>query len=77
MTWTTQPRSERHGLAAIVAGEGPLVLLLHGVGLRAEAWARIQTHLAAGWEVVAPDMPGHGLSAQQPAMEALEDYARV
>ncbi|MEM6466080.1 MAG: alpha/beta hydrolase [Pseudomonadota bacterium] len=77
MTWTTQPRSERHGMAAIVAGEGPLVLLLHGVGLRAEAWARIQTHLAAGWEVVAPDMPGHGLSAHQPGMEALEDYARV
>ncbi|MGR3617337.1 MAG: alpha/beta fold hydrolase [Paracoccaceae bacterium] len=61
MTWTTRPRSEFGTLAAIAAGEGPLVVLLHGVGLRAEAWnAQIDGLTGAGFRVIAPDMPGHG-----------------
>ena len=35
MIWTTRQRSEFAGLAAIVAGSGDPVLLIHGVGLRA------------------------------------------
>ncbi|CAD0183183.1 Putative non-heme bromoperoxidase BpoC [Ruegeria sp. THAF57] len=63
MTWTTRPRSESGDLAAIEAGEGPLVILLHGVGLRAEAWnAQIDAFGAAGFRVVCPDMSGHGRS---------------
>ncbi|MBO9412697.1 MULTISPECIES: alpha/beta hydrolase [unclassified Ruegeria] len=75
MTWTTRPRSEVGGLAAIDAGEGPLVVLLHGVGLRAEAWgAQIDALVAAGFRVLCPDMPGHGASAFHP-VEGLESYA--
>jgi pimeloyl-ACP methyl ester carboxylesterase len=61
-------------LAAITAGEGPLVLLLHGVGLRAEAWApQIEALARAGFSVIAPDMLGHGGSAA-PKGKALSDY---
>ena len=35
MTWTTQRRSKFGTLATITAGDGPLVVLIHGVGLRA------------------------------------------
>ncbi|WP_417523926.1 alpha/beta fold hydrolase [Marinovum sp.] len=63
MTWTTRPRSEVAGLAAIQRGEGPPVLLLHGVGLRAEAWAPQIDALSARYRVTALDLPGHGESA--------------
>lgn len=64
MTWTTRPRSDFDGLAAIDAGKGPLVVLLHGVGLRAEAWGgQIEPLVAAGYRVVCPDMSGHGETA--------------
>ncbi|WP_170577508.1 alpha/beta fold hydrolase [Ruegeria arenilitoris] len=61
MTWTTRPRSKFDDLAAIDVGEGPLVVLLHGVGLRAEAWGgQIEPLVSAGYRVVCPDMLGHG-----------------
>lgn len=62
MTWTTRPRSEIGGLAAIQTGAGPNVLLLHGVGLRAEAWGAQFDALASVACLTAPDMPGHGQS---------------
>jgi pimeloyl-ACP methyl ester carboxylesterase len=75
MTWTTRPRSELGGLAAIDAGEGPLVILLHGVGLRAEAWgAQIDALVAGGFRVLCPDMPGHGETAFH-GVDGLESYA--
>lgn len=75
MTWTTRPRSEIGGLAAIDASEGPLVILLHGVGLRAEAWgAQIDALVAAGFRVLCPDMPGHGETAFH-RVEGLDSYA--
>ncbi len=65
MTWTTQPRYEVGGLAAIVAGDdGPPVLLIHGVGLRAEAWGGQIDALAGHYRVCAVDLPGHGESGR-------------
>lgn len=71
MTWTTQPRSNLSGLAAVARGTGPTLLLLHGVGLRAEAWGA-QFDLPA--RIVAPDMPGHGESPCNDNNMSLEDY---
>ena len=42
-------------------GNGPPVVLLHGVSLTAAAWAPLVTALS-GWRVLAVDLPGHGLS---------------
>lgn len=62
MTWTTRPRSDLSGLAAITKGEGPLVVMIHGVGLRSEAWNGQIDALCERFRVVAIDMPGHGES---------------
>ncbi|MEM9433151.1 MAG: alpha/beta hydrolase [Pseudomonadota bacterium] len=75
MTWTTRPRSNTGSLAAIVQGQGPLIVLLHGVGLRAEAWGAQIDHLAdKGYRVVAPDMIGHGESPFKPA-HTIQDFS--
>lgn len=41
----------------------PAALLLHGVGMRAEAWGPQIVALAAHYRVIAADLPGHGGSA--------------
>lgn len=60
MTWTIRPRAEIGGLAAIQTGSGQNIILLHGVGLRAEAWGAQLDGLASEGCLTAPDMPGHG-----------------
>lgn len=76
MTWTTLPRSEVGPLAAHAAGTGPRIVLLHGVGLRAEAWnGQIGALVRAGFKVIAPDMPGHGESPNLPDLRDLRSYA--
>jgi pimeloyl-ACP methyl ester carboxylesterase len=42
-------------------GDGPPLVLLHGVSLSAAAWAPL-FNLLPGWRVLAVDLPGHGLS---------------
>jgi pimeloyl-ACP methyl ester carboxylesterase len=42
-------------------GQGPAVLLLHGVSLSAAAWAPLFAELAS-FRLLAVDLPGHGLS---------------
>ncbi|GGA21932.1 alpha/beta fold hydrolase [Neptunicoccus cionae] len=74
MTWTIRPRSKIGALAAITAGEGPLVVLIHGVGLRAEAWGAQIDALAKSHRVVAVDMPGHGKSARLAGTPTLAAY---
>ncbi|MEW2353558.1 alpha/beta hydrolase [Spirillospora sp. NPDC029432] len=44
------------------AGEGPLVLLLHGWPQTGHCWHRLIEPLAAGHTVVAPDLRGYGSS---------------
>ncbi|XP_021915595.1 uncharacterized protein LOC110827837 isoform X2 [Zootermopsis nevadensis] len=42
----------------------PLLYFLHGVGCSADLWSALLRHFtAAGYEVLAPDMLGHGYSA--------------
>ena len=62
MTWKIRPRSKVGELAAIVAGEGRQIVLLHGVGLRAEAWCAQVDEFSRSMRVVAFDLPGHGES---------------
>jgi len=44
------------------AGNGPSVLLLHGVGMPAEVWIRSIPALATRYHVVAPDLLGCGFT---------------
>jgi pimeloyl-ACP methyl ester carboxylesterase len=74
MIWTTRPRSEAGPLAAITKGEGPLVVLIHGVGLRAEAWGAQIDDLSRICNLHAVDMPAHGHSAALPEKAGLADF---
>lgn len=43
------------------AGEGPLVVLLHGLFAQKEQWDALLCLLsAAGYTAIAPDLPGYG-----------------
>lgn len=53
---------------------GEPLLLIHGVGLNARAWAPQIAALAATHRVFAVDMPGHGTSSRLPDGAALADY---
>ncbi|MCV0427177.1 MAG: alpha/beta fold hydrolase [Roseibium sp.] len=75
MTWTTRQRSEFGGLAVIAAGKGPRLLLIHGVGLRAEAWNAQIEELSENFEIIAPDLPGHGDSSLLSSPAKLADYS--
>ena len=45
------------------AGSGPVLLLIHGMGGSLENWRAVIEPLARQHTVVAPDLPGHGVSA--------------
>ncbi|MDX1449153.1 MAG: alpha/beta hydrolase [Acidimicrobiia bacterium] len=47
-------------------GEGPPLLLIHGLGGSAGNWARVADPLARHARVVALDLPGHGRSGPAP-----------
>jgi len=48
-------------------GEGPPLILLHGVGHHWQAWRPVIDQLAADFDVIACDSPGFGRSAPLPA----------
>lgn len=50
-------------------GHGPAMLLVHGVGMRAEYWSNIEKDLAATFALTVVDLPGHGLN---PAFNELD-----
>lgn len=75
MNWQNRPRSKFGALAAIRTGEGSPLVLLHGVGLRAEAWSAQIDALAGRFAVTAADMPGHGESALFDDPPTLADYS--
>jgi pimeloyl-ACP methyl ester carboxylesterase len=63
VTSIEQRKTLPHGAAFVEVGEGEPVLLVHGVGLRLEAWAPQIKSLAASHRVLAVDLPGHGASS--------------
>ena len=65
------------GLAYIKIGQGPALVLIHGVGLRLDAWLNQLEELAKSFTVYAVDMPGHGESALFPNCHDISDYTDV
>ena len=45
-----------------VAGSGPAILLIHGIGDNSTTWSTVQPKLAQRFTVIAPDLLGHGKS---------------
>jgi len=67
-------RLSRNGVAYHEAGEGEALVLIHGVGMRLEAWAPQIANLAKTHRVIAIDMPGHGGSARLPLGSTIRDF---
>ena len=55
-----------HAICYRTAGEGPALLLVHGIAGRADNWDVVIPALAKTHTVIAPDLPGHGLSGKPP-----------
>ncbi len=57
-----------HGrdIAYVVGGEGPTLLLIHGIGGDWRTWEPVLDGLALNHHVVAVDLPGHGGSDEGP-----------
>jgi len=60
----TERRLQLAGVSTAVleGGAGPPVVLLHGPGEFAGKWLRVIPDLARTHRVIAPDLPGHGMS---------------
>jgi pimeloyl-ACP methyl ester carboxylesterase len=66
-----------HGLdlAVRVAGEGPVLVLLHGMAGSSATWRHVIPMLAPAFTVVAPDLLGHGASAKPRTDYSLGSHA--
>ena len=52
----------RGSIAYTLAGTGPVLLLIHGLGGTRKTWRYLINELARTHTVIAPDLPGHGES---------------
>jgi pimeloyl-ACP methyl ester carboxylesterase len=58
-----------------VAGSGPVILLIHGIGDNSTTWSTVQSKLAQRFTVIAPDLLGHGQSDKPRADYSVAAYA--
>lgn len=65
----SNPRVERcrvhgHVLTYRRAGRGPVLLLVHGIGDSSACWSPLMEALSDRFDLIAPDLPGHGDSGK-------------
>ncbi|MGZ4677137.1 MAG: alpha/beta fold hydrolase [Acidimicrobiia bacterium] len=60
-----------------MAGEGPAVLLIHGMAGSSRTWKEVMPRLAEHCQVIAPDLLGHGESATPPGDYSLGGFAAM
>ena len=58
-----------------IAGSGPAILLIHGIGDNSTTWGTVQAELAQRFTVIAPDLLGHGKSDKPRADYSVAAYA--
>ena len=68
-------RQIKNGVSYVEKGQGEPLLLIHGVGLNADAWTPQVNALSDTHWVIALDMPGHGQSMPLPDGTSIADYA--
>ncbi len=66
-----------HRMAVRTAGDGPVVVLLHGMAGSSATWEHVMPALARRFTVVAPDLLGHGASATPRTEYAVSAHANV
>jgi magnesium chelatase accessory protein len=76
LRWHVQVLGQEGG--ADLAERRPVILLLHGMGASTHSWRDLAPMLAAGFTVVAPDLPGHGFTGHPPpALMTSDGMARA
>ncbi len=58
-----------------LCGDGPVVVLLHGIGDSSDGWRDVMLPLAEHFTVLAPDLLGHGASDKPRADYSVAAYA--
>ena len=58
-----------------IAGSGPAILLIHGIGDNSTTWNTVPAKLAQRFTVIAPDLLGHGQSDKPRADYSIAAYA--
>lgn len=58
-----------------LGGEGPPLVLVHGLGGAASNWMELVPLLGRWHRLLVPDLPGHGGSSALPAVSGLEPFA--
>lgn len=58
-----------------IAGSGPVILLIHGIGDNSTTWEAVQATLAQRFTVIAVDLLGHGQSDKPRADYSVAAYA--
>ena len=66
-----------HRRAFVKVGQGPVLLLLHGLGCDHTTWEPVIDTLAKRYTVIAPDLLGHGQSAKPRADYSVGGYANA
>src|ERR687894_2948156 len=64
-----------HEVAYRAAGDGPVLVLVHGIAGSSNTWSPMMPLLAEDYTVIAPDLLGHGESAKPRGDYSLGAYA--
>ena len=63
--------------AFVHVGEGPPLLLIHGIGDSSDTWRHVIPELSRDYRIVAPDLLGHGRSDKPRADYSVAAYANA
>src|SRR2546430_2462052 len=66
-----------HRVGLRLAGDGPVLLLVHGMASSSAAWMPVGAFLASRFTIVAPDLLGHGQTATPPGDYSLGAHATL
>ena len=66
-----------HELSFVTAGEGPVLVLMHGMAGCAESWKHVMPALSRRFSLVVPDLLGHGTSAKPMGEYSVSGHANV
>ncbi len=69
-----QPGPGAAATFTLVEGQGPPLVMIHGVGLDHTMWDKVMPQLTATRQVVRYDLLGHGNSSDPPGPRSIDDF---
>jgi pimeloyl-ACP methyl ester carboxylesterase len=75
--WNAFEERRAGGLRYFVGGDGPPIVLVHGLGGLASSWRLVAPSLAASRHVIVPELPGHGGSPALEAAPTIDPFAEA